>query len=91
MQTITHSLNKEDRLGVVSYSSNATTLFQLLPMTKTGKDRSKHACDQLRPEVGARLAFLSRSCVCVCVCMAGGIRVYVCVFVCVCLHKVYLP
>lgn len=46
--TITHSLNEDDRLSVVTFATNASTLFDLQQMTTKGKQTAVQATNATR-------------------------------------------
>eukprot|EP00607_Mallomonas_marina_P008313 CAMPEP_0182417914 /NCGR_PEP_ID=MMETSP1167-20130531/2364_1 /TAXON_ID=2988 /ORGANISM="Mallomonas Sp, Strain CCMP3275" /LENGTH=867 /DNA_ID=CAMNT_0024591779 /DNA_START=120 /DNA_END=2723 /DNA_ORIENTATION=- len=48
--TIINTLNEEDRLALVCYSSYATVVFGLLPMSAMGKMRATNLLKTLRPD-----------------------------------------
>jgi len=52
IKTIIHSLQIQDRLSIVSFSNNATILFQLTSMDDNGKRDALDAVDKLSVSIG---------------------------------------
>ena len=49
-KTIINTLNENDRLSIVSYSNNAETLFDLIPMNNVGKENAIALLCTLEPD-----------------------------------------
>lgn len=49
VKTVISTLNENDRLSIVSYSNNATMLFDLMPMNNVGKENAISLLSRLIP------------------------------------------
>ena len=49
VKTVISTLNENDRLSIVSYSNNATMLFNLMPMNNAGKENAISLLSRLVP------------------------------------------
>ncbi|KAK3332300.1 hint-domain-containing protein [Cercophora scortea] len=54
-RTIVSTMNKNDRLGIVTFSSTAKVLQELIPMSPAGKNKASKSIASMRPEEATNL------------------------------------